>query len=381
MGSRRSQLVLLGLGHGHLQMLRDWPQQMRSGVDLTIIAPRPQCVYSGALADVISGQRTRTQATLELQPLIEACGARWIPDRVMGLRAHERTLALQGDPERPLRFDWLSINTGSSMDLGQLELAMPGARGRVLPIRPLPRFLDYWERALETASHRCIAVSVIGGGLGGIELVLAIKRRLAQSGAHASVSLVSGQAPADGIMGSAMRTQTAKALRRAGIQVFPHDCVALSDGELQLSNGMRLCCDLPIVATGSRAPDWLRDSGLQLDAQGYVAVNAHQQSTSHLRVFAVGDVASRIDHLASKTATQALQSGHGHAKRVWSAIQGLQIPPTQSQPERLQFVDTSDGRAIVQWAGRAVAGHWVKAWKRRRDDAILSTWFAPPRAH
>lgn len=371
--TRRFQLVLLGVGHGHIQVLRDWAMHMRKGVDLTVVEPAADFLYSARLADWVSGRRQLSQDQIAIEPWIRASGARWIRDRCVALDVNARTVTLRDATRKPLHFDWLSINTGASMGLQQLESLLPGAHGRVLPLRPLDRFMDYWAKALEAARLRSMSLAVIGGGLGGIELALAIQHRLHQTSAHASVTLLTGGAAS---LANTPRALIA-ALARARIQVLHQACSQVGQGELILDNGMRLACDLPIVTTGCLPPPWLADSGLRLDGHGYVAVNAHQQSTSHLRVFAVGDVATRVDRVQDKTAMNALHAGSGHAHTLWAAIQGLDLRARTAPSTTLQLINTSDGSATLSWRRIGASGRWVKAWKSRRDQAWIERLRAP----
>lgn len=369
MSARRSRLVLLGLGHGHMQLLRDWATHKRTGVELTLVSPDEHFLYSACLSDWVSGRRDFAQDRVPVAPWLRASGAQWVRDRCIALDVNARTLRLRDDPERTLRFDWLSINTGASMGLDQLEQQIPGARGRVLPLRPLAQFMAYWEQALATARQRAMSVAVIGAGLGGAELALAVQQRLRQVKARASVTLL-GE-PDWAPLAQRAQAQLRRALQRSGVQCLAQRCTQVRDGELLLDNGMRLQCDLPMVATGPQAPAWLAHSGLQLDAHGFVAVNAHQQSTSHARVFALGDVATRIDAALPKSAQSAWAAGAQHADTLWAAIQGLDTHNRAAREARVHWLSTSDGRAIVTGRAWALSGAWVARRKHHRDQAVL----------
>lgn len=361
MSSRRSQLVLLGMGHGHLNVLRQWREHVRKGVELTVITPNAYALPSTQLAPVVSGSAVAADEMIDLAALITASGARWIQDSCAALDVQARTISLRQTPEQKVHFDWLSINTGASMALSQLEAAIPGARGRALPVRPMERFVDYWERAIDSARTRPVAISVIGGGLGGLTLALAAKRRVMREHAMASVTLLTGGPHWLGGPRARLHRLARRALARAHIQVLEHRCVAMADGELQLDNGLRLQCDLPIVATGNQPPTWLADSGLHLDARGFIKVNASQQSTSHLRVFALGDIATRVDRPQPRNADYAQLAAHNHAQTLWAAIQGMALPTKPLPRRRLETIDTSDGRRIARWGRWSLAGRWVNA--------------------
>ena len=80
-----------------------------------------------------------------------------------------------------------------------------------------------------------------------------------------------------------------------GVTLFEDVCSRVAPGHVVLGRGGRLSCDAPVVAIGNAAPIWLRNSGLALDEQGFVATGPTLQCTLHPDVFAAGDAATRID--------------------------------------------------------------------------------------
>lgn len=371
MNDRRSQLVLIGAGHAHLHVLKHWAEHICHGVDLTLISPYPAQIYSGMIPGWLAGDYDMSACEIPIAPWVKASGARWIQDRCVALDVHERTITLHDAAHKPIKFDWLSIDSGSSMSLEQLEQLMPGAKGRVLPIRPMEQFAQYWDKAVQAAAQRSIAVTVIGGGAAGVELALAAKRKLLSTHAHASVTLLSGSAPLLSSYPTGVGATAKRALARAGVQLFPHRCIEVQDGVLVLDNGLQLSCDLPIVATGSMPPPWLANSGLKLDARGFIAVNAHQQSTSHMRVFAAGDVATRVDAPHPKSGVYAVRSGAMLGPNLWAAIQNLPLKTYTPPKYTLNLLNTADGKAIASYGPWSVSGKWAWRWKDRIDQAFM----------
>ena len=374
MNDRRSQLVLIGAGHAHLHVLKHWAEHIRHGVNVTLISPYPAQIYSGMIPGWLSGAYPMSACEIPLAPWVKAAGVHWIQDHCVALDVNARTVNLRNAPNKPIKFDWLSIDTGSSMSLQQLEVMLPGAKGRVLPIRPMEQFVQYWERAVQAATRRSIAVSIIGAGAAGVELALAAKRKLKSTHTHASVTLLSGTQPLLHNYPEGVGRAAQKALTQAGVHVLPHRCIEVQDGLLVLDNGLKLSCDLPIVATGSMAPPWLVNSGLKLGAHGFVAVNAHQQSTSHMRVFAAGDVATRIDTPHPKSGVYAVRSGALLGPNIWAAIQNLPLQAYAPPRHTLNLLNTSDGRAIASYGPWSASGRWAWWWKDRIDRNFMHTF-------
>ena len=110
-----------------------------------------------------------------------------------------------------------------------------------------------------------------------------------------SGDLVTDGQPPGAAFPIATQRHIASALARLKVEVALDACVSMSSGQIRLGSSYCLACDQPILATGVQAPVCLASSGLGLDAQGFAQVNAFQQSTSHTAVFAVGDVANRVN--------------------------------------------------------------------------------------
>jgi NADH dehydrogenase FAD-containing subunit len=200
-------------------------------------------------------------------------------------------------------------------------------------------------------------VAVIGGDATSIELAMAIRHRLP----GAAVTLVTGGAPVASTYPEVMQRSVVKALKARDVTVLLDRCVGLQRGEVLLGCGARLACDVPVLATDLQAPAWFGNSGLALDKEGLIAIDACQRSASHPNVFAAGSVTTTrvgaaLEHsLAAATA--------GREPRIQ--------PPLQ--PAR-QWLSCGDGTAIAYWHGLAVQGRWVGAWKDRVDRRFIASY-------
>jgi hypothetical protein len=144
--------------------------------------------------------------------------------------------------------------------------------------------------------------------------------------------LVTGGEPPAAAYPQAVQARVQRALRRLNVTLIPETCVGVEVGALLLANGARLVCDAPVLAVGTQAPAWLADSGLALDEAGYLAVNAFQQSTSHPRVFAAGDVASRVDVPHARNGVHAVRAGVPLLANLRAAMH--RTPPDLAVPRR-----------------------------------------------
>ena len=358
---QRNHLVLLGAGHAHLQVIKQWPRLAPSFAKVTLISPGPIQTYSGMMPGWVAGAYELGDCQVDIRPWLQRANIRWVQDTCIGINATQRQLYLRGAPDSPFSFDQLSIDIGSSMSPAQIEGVMPGASGRVLPIRPMDLFATHWNAAVGIAQERRMDIAILGAGAAGVELALACKAKMRRIRAQASVTLLTG-GPDQLLSGYSTRVQSLalKALKRAEVSVLPHRSVAFENGSVILDNKLRLKCDLPIVATGSMAPAWLKDTDLALDERGYIEVNAYQQSTSHTFVFACGDVASRNDVSHPKSGVYAIRAGEQMAEQLSSSLRRGQLKEIKVQPRSLNILNTGNRRAIASYGDWSTSG-WL-AW-------------------
>ncbi|MDO9165118.1 MAG: FAD-dependent oxidoreductase [Rhodoferax sp.] len=366
------QLVLLGAGHAHVHVLSTLATQPMAGVQITLVAPYPRQLYSGMVPGFVAGHYALDDCVIPLEPLLQNTGIRWLTRSATGLDANARTVTL--DDGSTLSFDWLSVNTGPVQDRVQIEQTMPGAREHGLFVRPIESFGALWPRVAELAKTRALRVAVIGGGAAGIELAMAIRHGLGSS----SVTLVAGAAAVGANYTPAVQQRVVKALKRRNITVLPDLAVGIQAGEVLLGCGARLACDVPLIATGAQAPAWLAGSGLALDANGFIAVDACQRSTSHAHVFAAGDVSTRVDRAIARSGVYAVRAGPALANNLAAAIAGREPSPHQPPENTLNLISCGDRQAIASWGHYAAQGRWVWWLKDRIDRAFIKRYSRPP---
>ena len=138
-------LLLLGGGHSHVQVLKHFAMHPVPGIRLTLISDDYVSTYSGMVPGFIAGHYTLDEIQIALEPLCRAAGARFICARVTGLDRDEHRVLMARRP--PLRYDYLSINSGARPDLK----GMPG-----IAVKPISGFLSRWPavRASLQAAHQ-----------------------------------------------------------------------------------------------------------------------------------------------------------------------------------------------------------------------------------
>jgi selenide,water dikinase len=356
-------LVLLGAGHAHLEVLRHFAQRAEPALRITVIARAPRTLYSGMLPGLIRGDYDYALAHVDLAPLAAAAGATLLVAEARGIDPVRRAIRLDGLCE--IGFDLLSI------DIGGVPAMPAGAAGT--PVRPIDGFLHRLD-AVVTALPPGGRIAVIGGGAAGTELALAVKRRFT-----ARVTLIC--ASTDPLPSAPQRAQAIAraALNRAGVELACGvRALGFADGRVQLSDGSVMDADAALWATDAVGPALLRASGLACDADGCVIVDATLASVSHPGIFAAGDCAAVRGAARPKAGVWAVRAGPVLAANLHRAAQGRRARRWRPQRSALVILGLGEGTALAWRNGLALSGVAMWRWKDRIDRRWMAQYAPNP---
>lgn len=357
-------IVLLGGGHAHVQVLRAFAMRPEPGLRLTLVAREPHSPYSGMLPGLVAGCYRWRDIHIDLARLAAFAKARFIAGEAVGLDLGANRVALRDRP--PVRYDALSINTGGVP-------AGVAASSFVTLAKPIGRFLPVWQRIASDESVRRLAI--VGGGPAGIELALAI----AHSQPRMACLLLEAGASLAPALASGARRRLLAALQERGVEVACNALVhTAAAGELAAADGRRWPADHVLWATGSEAPGWPATGGLATDSKGCVAVARTLQSTSHPAVFAAGDIAAVVGAPRPKSGVYAVRQGPVLAANLRRFA--LERPLRQHRPQRraLAIVGLANGRAVASRGPAHLAGAWVWRWKQWLDRRFMRRFVELP---
>ncbi len=348
-GPITTDIVLLGAGHAHVEVLRRFALRPARGVRLTLVAREPHTPYSGMLPGLLRGDYGFDAAHIDLAPLASAASARLVLAEADGIDLAARTVSMAGRPALP--FDLLSL------DIGGLPL-MPENAGT--PVKPIGRFLDRLAK-LEAELSPGARIAVVGGGAAGTELALALARRF---GGRVRVALIAAEAEPLTEAPQRARAVARDALAEAGVEVAcGKRAEALVDGRLVLSDGSAVEVAAALWATGVIGPRFLAESGLACDEAGCVRVGRDLRSISHKFVFAAGDCASLIGAPRPKAGVWAVRAGVPLAGNLRRVAQDHATRQWRPQKHALVILGLGAGRAVAWRNGLTLSGRLVWRWK------------------
>ncbi|MGQ0563453.1 MAG: selenide, water dikinase SelD [Gemmobacter sp.] len=357
-------LVLAGGGHAHALVLRMWAMDPQPGVRLTLVSPDPAAPYTGMLPGLIAGHYAREDLMIDLHRLAQAAGARFILDRATGLDAAARRLHLAGRP--PLAYDVLSLDVGAASGLPEV----PGFAEHGVAARPLADLAARWAGFLDHAP-RAPQVVIVGAGIGGVELSLAMAHRLRGLGRKPVVTLLEQGPAALPQMGAGARRALLARIGAAGITILTGTrLAAVGAGRVTLHDGRVLPSDFTLAAAGARPHDWLSGTGLVTEG-GFVTVGPTLQS-SDPAVFAAGDCAHMAHAPRPKAGVFAVRAAPVLFHNLRAALAGLPLRPYHPQRDYLKLVSLGDRVALADKAGLQVTGRWLWRLKDRIDRTFMA---------
>lgn len=359
-------LVLIGGGHTHALVLRRWGMNPLPGVRVTVINPGPTAPYSGMLPGFVAGHYTREELDIDLVKLARFAGARIINGYATGIDKDARTIHVAGRP--PIAYDVAAVDVGITSDMPDL----PGFAAHATPAKPLGIFASRWDdfRAHTEAPQ----IAVIGGGVAGAELAMAMAHALRHK--QPTVRLIDRSRVLTAL-GYKARQKMLAALTANNIEII--DDAEVSEIFAQgivLRDGRTIRSDFTTGAAGARPHDWIAGTGLDLH-EGFIRVDANLQSSAP-GVFAVGDCAHLSHDPRPKAGVYAVREAPVLFDNLRAVLSGGELRPYKPQHDYLKLVSLGAKSALAEKFGTAREGPLLWKLKDHIDRKFMHQFDALP---
>jgi NADH:ubiquinone reductase (H+-translocating) len=306
--NRTHKVVVIGGGYaGTLAANR---LQQNTGIDITLVNPRPKFVQRLRLHQFVAGTG---DATADYGSLL-GDGVHLVVDSATRIDTAARKVVLESGGA--LDYDYVIYAVGSTAEVsagvfGAAEFAYPLAE-----FEPAQRL-----RAAIEASHPDAPITVVGAGLTGIE----VAAELTEQGRN--VTLVCGGRLAPSF-GEPARRSVANWFARNGVEVLDTaevvevrpDAVVFADGTVRPSA-------LTVWTAGFGVPELANRSGLRTDALGRLVTDETLTSVDDDHIVAAGDCGAPSGEALRMACYTAGPTAAAAADTVLSRIAGVRPAP------------------------------------------------------
>ena len=356
-------VVLVGGGHAHALLLKSWAMKPVSGVRVTVINPGPTAPYTGMLPGFVAGHYERDDLEIDLVRLARFADARLVLGTVDHVDRLAKTVLIEGRP--PIPYDLVSIDVGITSDMPEL----PGFNDFGTPAKPLGAFAEQWTSYVN-AGLESGEVAVIGGGVGGCELAMAMNHRLRSAGTSSTVRVISsGAALAD--LGERAQQQIRAQMEADGIELIEHRrAVQVTEAGVRCDDDSFVSAEFVVGAAGARPYEWLNDLGLEMH-EGFIVIDESLRSTTDRSIFAVGDCAHMGFAPRPKAGVFAVRQAPVLADNIRAELTGSKPKTFDPQADYLKLVSLGSKSAAADKFRRHLKGKALWQLKNKIDQDFM----------
>jgi selenide,water dikinase len=253
--------------------------------------------------------------------------------------------------------------------------ALKGFERHGVPAKPLGHFAHAWAQFCR--GEGAAQVVVLGGGIAGVELAMAMAHGLRKAGRSPEVTIVD-QAQALSALGERAQILLRRQLAAQGIGVKERArAMEIHADKVVFEGGETLPAGFVTGAAGAYPYPWLKDSGLT-DASGFIPVDPQLRSLDP-KIFAVGDCAEMVHAPRPKAGVYAVRQAPILFHNLRAALSGTGgMKRYRPQKDYLKLVSLGEKSALVERFGLAFAGPALWRWKDRIDRDFMDKFMHLP---
>jgi len=361
-------IVLIGGGHAHALFLRQWAKRRVANTRLIVFNTQTQVAYTGMLPGFIAGHYSEHDLYIDIQALATTAGAQFQRVTITHLDANQQTVTTSTD--EIYEYDILSIDIGIHSEAQSLPTADSTT---VVGVKPLTEFAKRWQEFIGRPASPTMPVSiaVIGGGVAGVELALAMDYRLrTHSHRTANISIVEAHD---------LLPQVSTATRKYLLsQLTARDIIVRTQLTVQeitptgvtLSDQSIIPSDFTVAATGPHPYHWVSETQLP-STDGYIQIDATLRSPTYPNVFAVGDCAHFLPYPLPKAGVYAVREAPFLYTNICALIQQKPLQTYTPQKDYLKLITLGNKRAASDKWGWCLRGVWLWYLKHFIDTSFM----------
>ncbi len=362
----KNRIVLVGGGHSHCVFLKMWAmKEVKLPLDIVLINPSAFTPYTGMLPGLISGDYRRKDAYVDLVKLCNASGVRLLIGSVEKINPYRKSLVIKGRPE--ITFDVVSIDVG----IKSLAENFLSKSETLISAKPMGELYEKWKEFLsQVHKNNKKAVTIVGGGLGGVELAFAVKEALEKNQSPHNITIID--------KGKILKRETTKLCKKLTkllmakeIKIIENiNILSLNDNKILLSSKTSIHSDFTIMTAGSHPYSWIEESGIPCK-NGFVVVDSYLKSPKFPFLYAAGDCAHIDSTPREKAGVFAVRAGPYLFHNITSSFGNRTFRKFYPQRRHLKLISIGKRKAISSGRGFQLSGSAIWHWKNFIDKKFM----------
>jgi NADH:ubiquinone reductase (H+-translocating) len=362
------RVIVVGGGYAGLTFAVTLAHRTRDadGIEIVLIDPRP---YQQALSelDLVAAGTPRPQfAELWYADVLRGLPIKVVHDRLENVCTDDQCVETgpRGGPVVRIPYWRLVLATGAIPHIPDV----PGLRGAALTMWSVDDALTL-QRAIEEQFRRAVticdpaeracalAVTVVGGGATGVEIVGTIAKRMPRMISRAghdpgelTVTLIEGRPDILYDLPDTQRARARKRLEKMGVHVLlGRNLERVEDGIAYLEGGTGVPSPVLVWCGGAHADPDAVGWGLVFDNSGRLVCDENLKAQGHPAIYVIGDVAAFRDPSSGRVLPMLAQFAIREAEHAADAV----LREAHDEPAR-PFVPSMHGEFVSVGPGWGV---------------------------
>ena len=335
----------------------------RLGHEVTVIGPSDYHYYSGMGPGMLGSGYDPDDIRFAVRRTVEKQGGTFIRDAITGVDPVYHELRLESG--RVVKYDVLSFNTGSHVDVPQIS----GNSDQIYTVKPIERLYQARTEIEALSQKQCITVAVVGGGPAGAEVAGNVAQLLGRTRHPSKVFLFAGR----GLLAKfpdAVRHRSRKILTDSGVVIREEGyLLCISDNCLQFDSGTAQKADFIILATGVHPSPFFREAGLRTGPDGGLLVNRYLQCPDYPEIFGGGDCIWFESQPLDKVGVYAVRENPVLFHNIKAFLQGEVLQDFDPGGKYLLIFNLGNGQGVLRKNWFQISGRiafWIKDWIDKR---------------
>lgn len=359
---KKPNIVLIGGGHTHALVMNSIAKESLENAEITVINPGETAPYSGMLPGFVAGHYSREELDINLSKISKKSGINLRLGKAEAIDTIQNRVQLDDGSE--ITYDIASIDVGITTRMPSLT----GFTDHAVPAKPLDNFSSEWDQYRSSVGSK--NVIIIGGGIAGVELAMAMAFALRSTSSDVSVMLFDRENILSTNSDNA-RKCLRKELKTNNVNIMEHvNVVEITSDGVKLADGSFYEANFVVGVAGATPHKWLEKTGLD-HTNGFIDVNNTLQ-TSQSNVFAVGDCAHMTFDPRPKAGVYAVRQAPILLQNIRNMLSGSALVSYEPQSDYLKLVSLGGKRAFGEKNGFRFSGKWIWKLKNHIDKDFMN---------